>query len=71
MWIAKDNFDNSVWIYNHKPTKEEKTGMFQISNDYHSAIELLCTDKELYALFGIKDLTFENSPIEIEIKVKK
>ena len=71
MWIAKDGFDNSIWIFDYKPTKNEKARMFQTTDYSDNAIELNCTDKELYALFGIKDLTFENSPIEIEIKVKQ
>lgn len=70
MWIAKD-LDSSVWLYECKPVKNEIDFKFYPTDDSDTVIELSCTDKELKNILGILNLTFENSPIEIEIKVKQ
>ena len=70
MYIAKDK-DETVWLYESKPEKDEKFSIFYPIDDLDNVIEINCTDKELHALFGIDNLTFENSPIEIEVKVKQ
>ena len=71
MWIARDLADNSIWIFDYKPTKNEKSKTFLTTNCLDNAIELDCTEEEFKSLFGIRELTFENSPLEIKIKVKK
>lgn len=45
--------------------------MFNPIDDLDDVIELKYIDKGLHALFGIDNLTFENSPIELEVKVKQ
>ena len=57
IWIARDAIDNSLWIYQHKPYKEQ---------GYYSNTEGFAFPIAPVALYSIKlnDLTFENSPIE-------
>ena len=69
MYIARDK-DETVWLYESKPKKDEKTSIFYPTDDLDNVIGLNCTYKELHALFCIDNLTFENSPIELEVKVK-
>ena len=64
MWIARV-LDDSIWVYKSKPNKNDDsyfsssdTVGFQLHENY-------------LQIFGIDNLTFENSPIEIEIKVKQ
>lgn len=71
MWIARDKDDNEIWLYNNKPEKSSDNSYFIGSGDIIYTIKLEdYTEKEFEMLFGIKNLTFENSPIEIEVKVK-
>lgn len=71
MWIARDLEDDSIWLYKSKPVKDGKSFMFNPIDDLDDVIELKYIDKGLHALFGIDNLTFENSPIELEVKVKQ
>lgn len=63
MWIAR-YLDGSIWVYKSKPNKKD--------NSYFSSSDTIGFQLHgnYLQIFGIKDLTFENSPIEIEIKVK-
>lgn len=64
MWIAIDKDDNSIWIYDNKPVKGERK-FFNYGGSYHAI------NYKILQIFGITGLTFENSPIEIEVKVKQ
>lgn len=70
MYIAKDKDDDSIWLYSKKPRLNKRGGFFEAEcnpslrlSDYE--------DNDIKALFGIDNLTFENSPIELEVKVKQ
>lgn len=61
-WIARDS-NGELWIYDHKPIK--KYEIFQ------SDFELdKCFASELPA-WVLPEVTFENSPKEVEIKLVK
>ena len=71
MWIARDLDDNEVWLYNNKPERSTDNTYFIATGDIISTIKLeYYSLKELELMFGITDLTFENSPIELDIKIK-
>lgn len=60
LWIARDS-NGELWAYDHKPIK--KDGIFQ------SDFELdKCFASELSA-WVLPEVTFENSPQEVELKL--
>lgn len=60
LWIARD-YNGELWAYDHKPIK--KDGIFQ------SDFELdKCIASELPA-WVLPEVTFENSPQEVELKL--
>ena len=72
MWIARDKDDNEVWLYKDRPAKNSDNSYYIGDGDIVASAKLSSYgEKELEILFGITDLTFENSPIEIEVKVKQ
>lgn len=66
-WIARDKRDNTLWLFNAKPMKNESLGVFtciikpdgEWSEDYELKSHLF------------PEVTFENSPQKIEIILKK
>ena len=58
LWIARDR-DFSLWLYTEKPTKDGTKFIGIYDQIYH-------LDHELFP-----DITFENSPQEVEIKLVK
>lgn len=57
MWIARDVNDNSLYLYTHRPTKDEKGGIFNmISGEMH----------KLPSRF-FPDVSWENSPQEVKV----
>ena len=55
-WIARDDFDGSLWLYTHEPVKAG--GMFHCG----PVGDMLEIDKSLYP-----QLTFELSPIKVKL----
>ena len=71
MWIARDLADDSVWLYNCKPKLDKSNTYFDCSRN-SKKLQLTCFENyDLKIFFDIYNLTFENSPIEIEVKVKQ
>lgn len=71
MWIARDGDDGEIWLYNNKPTKNSDNTYFIGSGDVICTIKLEdYVDEEFKIMFGIDNLTFENSPIEVELVIK-
>lgn len=71
MWIARDLADDSIWLYNYKPEIDKSNTYFDCKRN---SKKLQLTDfknRDLKIFFGIDNLTFENSPIEIEVKAKQ
>ena len=64
MWIARD-LNGPIWVYKSKPNKND--------DSYFSSSDTIGFQlhENYLQIFGIDNLTFENSPIEIEIKVKQ
>lgn len=58
MWIARDLRFNGLYLYKEKPVLD---GNMWFSEDYPYTIDNL--------LFP--EVTFENSPMEVELKLKK
>ena len=58
LWIARDYMFNSLYLYKNKP---ELDGDRWISDDGMYSI-----DDDLFP-----EVTFENSPMEVELKLKK
>ena len=66
LWIARDK-DNALWLYNAKPIKNESLGIFMcvgFENGYWC--EEYALDENL-----LLELTFENSPQKVELKIVK
>lgn len=62
LWIARDK-NGELWVYDHKPIKKDEI--------FQSDFELdKCVVSEL-PVWGLPEVTFENSPQEIEIKLVK
>lgn len=63
MWIARDE-DNSLNLFNSRPRLqfEGGEGFWQCTDNY----DFVGLDENLYP-----QITFENSPQEIEIKIKQ
>lgn len=60
MWVARDK-DGSLWLYNEKPTREEKSSCWinksSITNEGIGTLQLTM----------FPDLKWEDEPIEIEL----
>ena len=67
MWLARDKVDNRLYLYVYdEPKKAEKSGMFINQSDIMtvpSAIHIKETDDRY------KNITWENSPIELNYKL--
>lgn len=59
-WIARDK-NNSLWVYKRKPERVGKS--FDIECGVHERMYLDSVD--------FPSVTFENSPIEVELKLKE
>lgn len=62
MWIARDK-DGDLWLYGQKPHK------------FRTRTDIFCSNEndEIYVkLYDniFPEVTFENSPIEVELKIK-
>lgn len=66
MWIAR-NKDLSLWAYKYKPKKQKKS----FSSKDINYTQISNFQLEIFGVYNPKSLTFENSPIEIEVKVKQ
>lgn len=62
MWIARDS-NGELWAYDHKPIK--KDGIFQPDFELDK-----CVASEL-PKWVLPEVTFENSPMEAELKLIK
>lgn len=61
LWIARDGSDNAIWCYDKEPIKSVYD--FAWANDSKIMFQL---PKE-----NFPEVTFENSPQEIELKIIK
>ena len=59
LWIARDK-NGSLWIYKQKPERMEKS--FDIEFGIHERMYLDPDD--------FKEVTWENSPLQVELKLK-
>ena len=61
MWIARDK-SKSLYLYNDKPIKETDSCFYpKKGND-----SMLYINERMFP-----EVTFENSPVEVELKLKK
>lgn len=60
LWIARDG-NGQLWIYDHKPIK--KDGIFQSNFELQG-----CRASELPE-WVLPEITFKNSPKEVELKL--
>ena len=58
LWIARDS-NKELWIYDHKPIK--KDGFFELAKCFASELPI----------WAFPEVTFENSPHEVELKIVK
>lgn len=58
MWIARDINDNSLYLYTHRPTRDENAGMFNMTSG-----EMIKLPSRLYP-----DVNWNNSPQELIAK---
>ena len=67
LWIARDgDGSNSLWLYNAKPDKQPSniyTCTWKENGEWGEEYEL---DKDMFP-----EITFENSPREVELKLVK
>lgn len=64
LWIARDR-DGSLNIYNNKPKFKEETGEFYFADKFPNRW-FGCLDDNMF-----QEITWENSPREIELKLKE
>lgn len=62
IWAAHEKGAFTVWLYAEKPTLDKKKGFF-----YSRAKDMLGNVDESL----LPDVTFENSPVEYEITLRK
>lgn len=63
MYAARDRY-NDVWIFNNEPYFNDRSGLWEdVEDNIYDALHI----KEKI----LPELTFENSPMEIEIKIKE
>lgn len=60
LWIARD-LDGDLWLYNRKPVKKSWGGFIPIDDD----CDIMPIDNDLYP-----EVTYENSPKEVELIIK-
>lgn len=64
LWIARDK-DDDLYLYNYKPCKNEDSGRFTCGvQPYGKWSEEYELERDLFP-----ELTFENSPQEVELKL--
>lgn len=63
LWIARDKDTNELWIYTHKPILDIDMFKMDFSLENSSSIELPTE--------WFPEVTFENSPQEIELNLVK
>lgn len=61
LWIARD-FDGFLNLYVNKPSLDSNDNMYYIDSDMED--DYLNIDKSLFP-----EVTFENSPMEVELKL--
>ena len=65
LWIARDKNTNELWCYTDKPVLNTDSGMY--SADFSLERTTSCEfPRELFP-----EVTFENSPMEVELVLKK
>lgn len=77
LWAARDNCkdgSDEVWLYPNKPTRNEKYGYFTLTDIYNfgawfGVYELPDTLQKAFEELT-KSITFENSPVEVELTIK-
>lgn len=62
MWIARDK-DDSLWLFNEKPVRNEEESYWTISSPNHEAVGTL-----RYTMFP--ELKWEDEPIEVDLLPK-
>lgn len=63
LWIARDKGTNELWCYTDKPVLDIDRGM------YHSDFSLEHTMSYEFFSEWFPEVTFENSPRQIELKL--
>lgn len=63
LWIARDKNTNELWCYTDKPVLNTDSGMFSADFSLERTISYeLCIE-------WFPEVTFENSPQEVELKL--
>jgi hypothetical protein len=64
LWIARDKYSQELWLYKYKPVKRENNYYPDLSEEYQTVYDCLQMESTMFP-----DVTFDNSPQEVEIKL--